>query len=159
MYDATLLDILKYSSDELQSFGESITVPPHRLFKCRIWSRRSNYNTPAVSGDCVVPRTVRQKEAVEEKSARIKSSPVVELGVLSCRSVDNKVIDHCKDNNLDIATDGLTETWIPNDPSKSNRMVIECAERGYTPHQISRSSIFLLFRFYIRLLHYAYSIG
>ena len=51
-----------------------------------------------------VPRTVRQKEAVEEKSARIKSRPVVELGVMNCRSVDNKldyIFDYCKDNNLD----------------------------------------------------------
>ena len=36
-----------------------------RLFKRHIWSCRSKY-TPAVSGDCVIPRTVRQKEAVEE---------------------------------------------------------------------------------------------
>ena len=34
----------------------------------------------------------------------------------------------------------MTETWISNDPSKSNRVVIECAERGYTLHQIPRSS-------------------
>ena len=63
MSDVKLLDILKYSSDELRRFGENITVPPpryvrKRLFKCRIWSRRAKY-TPAVSGDCVVPRTVR----------------------------------------------------------------------------------------------------
>ena len=139
MCDAKLLDILKYSSDELRRFGENITVPPpryvrKRLFKCHIWSRRSKY-TPAVSGDYVVPRTVRQKEAVEEKSARIKSRPVVELGVMNCRSVDNKldyIFDHCNDNKLDIVA--LTETWISNDPSKSNRVVIECAERGYTLH-------------------------
>ena len=145
MCDAKLLDILKYSSDELRRFGENITVPPpryvrKRLFKRHIWSCRSKY-TPAVSGDCVVPRTVRQKEAVEEKSARIKSRPVVELGVMNCRSVDNKldyIFDHCKDNKLDIVA--LTETWISNDPSKSNRVVIECAERGYTLHQIPRSS-------------------
>ena len=137
MCDAKLLDILKYSSDAFRSFGENITVPPpryvrKRLFKCRIWSRRSKF-TPAVSGDCVVPRTVRQKNAVEEKNARIKSRPVVELGVMNCRSVDNKldyIFDHCKDNNLDIVA--LTKTWISNDPSKSNRVVIECAKRGYT---------------------------
>ena len=84
---------------------------------------------------------MRQKEAVEEKSARIKSRPVVELGVMNCRSVDNKldyIFDHCNDNKLDIVA--LTETWISNDPSKSNRVVIECAERGYTLHQIPRSS-------------------
>ena len=72
---------------------------------------------------------------------RIKSRPVVELGVMNCRSVDNKLdymLDHCNDNKLDIVA--LTETWISNDPSKSNRVVIECAERGYTLHQIPRSS-------------------
>ena len=101
----------------------------------------ANESTPIISapndhkpsGDCVVPRTVRQKEAVEEKSARIKSRPVVELGVMNCRSVDNKldyIFDHCNDNKLDIVA--LTETWISNDPSKSNRVVIECAKRGYT---------------------------
>ena len=129
----------------MRRFGENITVPPPRyvrkhLFMCHIWSRRSKY-TPAASRDCVVPRTVRQKEAVEEKSARIKSRPVLELGVMNCRSVDNKldyIFDHCNDNKLDIVA--LTETWISNDPSKSNRVVIECAERGYTLRQILRSS-------------------
>ena len=101
-----LLALLNYSSDELQSFDVKMTLP-HRdvrrcLFECRIGIRRSKY-TPAASGDCVVPRTVQQNEAVEKKSARIKSRPVVELGGLNCRLVDNKldyICDHCKDNNF-----------------------------------------------------------
>ena len=32
------------------------------------------------------------------------------------------------------------ETWISNDPSKSNCMIIECVERGYTLLQIPRGS-------------------
>ena len=102
-------NILKYSSDALRGFGVNTTTPPHsnvrkRLFKLRIWSRRSKY-TRAASGNRIVSRTVRWKDAVKKSDVRIKSRPVVKLGVMNCRSVDNKlhyIFDNCKDNNLDI---------------------------------------------------------
>ena len=42
------------------------------------------------------------------------------------------------DNNLDIVA--FTETWLSNDETKCRRVVMDCAENGYTLNHVPRSN-------------------
>ncbi len=142
------LNIQNYSSEVLRNNGSRSTIPPKRdirkrLYAAGIWSCRSKYITVSPGDELASVSNCQQNVAKgrDVKTVERKTCPLVKLGVMNCRSMDNKsdyIFDHMKDNNLDIVA--LTETWLSNDDTKSRRVVMNCAEYGYTLHHIPRSS-------------------
>ena len=129
-----------YSADTLRSFDTDASRTIGRnlrklLFSWKLWSPRYKYRSHPADRDN--KRDVDDQKNVNQKKTAVSG---LEFGVMNVRSLGSRVdyvIDHAKENKLDVVV--LTETWLSNVETNNATVVNYCMEQGYTLHHRPRS--------------------
>ena len=84
----------------------------------------------------------KKSDVDDQKTVNQKKTAVsgLKFGVINVRSIGRRldyVIDHAKENKLDVLA--LTETWLSNVETNNVTVVNFCTEQGYTLHYRPRS--------------------
>ena len=99
--------------------------------------RGTNTNIDPIRRIGITREMLMIKKNVNQKKTAVSG---LEFGVMNVRSLGSRVdyvIDHAKENKLDVVV--LTETWLSNVETNNATVVNYCMERGYTLHHRPRS--------------------